>query len=348
VTRSFALSRRSLLASALAGTLRPAGAAEVPLRLLVMADLAAAGSGPLAAARMAVEEFGGGIGRPVAVVSADAGGDPARGALLARRWIGEDGVAAVIVLPDDDVAPAVQVVCREQGRIALFCGPTAPALSGSACSPTGFQWNGDAAAIDRTAAIGLAGLGVTAARVPGASARAAAMRARLAVDGIADADGGMTVLVGPAPVTAGPVMLAPLRPAWLGGLGAAASGALAVTPFDWTLGEGTRAWARRFAERIGRLAEPDEIGVYEAVRHYLLAVARLGRSEGPAVARQMRFTPVESVFTRGAEIAADGRVMRELRLVRITAPGRLEGIETLRVVPPEETPRRSSAAACAA
>ena len=52
-----------------------------------------------------------------------------------------------------------------------------------------------------------------------------------------------------------------------------------MNPFYWDLNDGTRAFAKRFAERHPQKNYPNDMqaGVYSAVLHYLKAVDKVGR-----------------------------------------------------------------------
>ena len=121
---------------------------------------------------------------------------------------------------------------------------------------------------------------------------------------------------------------------------AAAQGALVTEAFYWDRDDGTRAWSRRFFERVGRMPGQYQVGTYEAVRHWLQAMARAGTQDGLAVASAMRDTPIESAWTHGARIRGDGRVLRPMLLERVKAPGASSGawdyMEVVKVIPPEE------------
>ncbi len=108
----------------------------------VYADLG--GLGSVAAAQMAVEEFGPAVlGKPIKIVSGDHQNKPDVGAQLARRWFDVDKVDMVIDFPNSGVALAVQEVAREKKKVAIFSTAGSTDLTGKACSPTGFQWTYD-------------------------------------------------------------------------------------------------------------------------------------------------------------------------------------------------------------
>ena len=101
----------------------------------------------------------------------------------------------------------------------------------------------------------------------------------------------------------------------------AAQGTYLTTPFYWNLDAGTRAWSDKFAAKFnGKRPTFLQIGVYESVRHYLQAVQALGSDDADAVLKQMRETKIESAFTHGASIRADGRVVRDMYLAQVKTP----------------------------
>lgn len=101
------------------------------------------GLGSVEAARMAVQDFGGKVlGREVLIVSADHANDVEQATQTAQLWF-DQGVAAIVDLPNSAVALAVQKLAQERGRITIVSGGGTTELTGSACSPTGFHWTFD-------------------------------------------------------------------------------------------------------------------------------------------------------------------------------------------------------------
>jgi len=148
------LPRRTVLAGALAGLSRHARALSRPLRIGVLTTLSGpaadgAGNGSVVAARMAAEA------RPdlaVEILAADMGDRPDVGAGLARAWFDQDGVDAVLDVPNSATELAVADVARARNRVALFSGPGAATLTGASCSPNHLQWTYDTAALASGAA----------------------------------------------------------------------------------------------------------------------------------------------------------------------------------------------------
>jgi len=107
-----------------------------------------AGQGSVVAAQMAIEDFGKQLnGKTVEVVSADHQNKADISSATARQWYDAEGVDAIFDLVTSATALAVREVARERGKIDMVSGAATTALTGKACSPTGFHWAYDTAAL---------------------------------------------------------------------------------------------------------------------------------------------------------------------------------------------------------
>src|SRR4026209_1948347 len=106
------------------------------------ADLS--GPGSVAAARMAVEDFGAAKkGMKVEIVSADHQNKPDVGSAIARQWYDVDKVDVIVDVPTSSVALAVNQVTRDKGKAFLVSGAASSDLTGKACSPNTIHWTYD-------------------------------------------------------------------------------------------------------------------------------------------------------------------------------------------------------------
>ncbi|TLX41591.1 ABC transporter substrate-binding protein [Xanthobacter autotrophicus] len=105
----------------------------------------------------------------------------------------------------------------------------------------------------------------------------------------------------------------------------AAQGLLLATPYYWDLDEPSRAFAKRFAERMGRPPSWGQAGVYSAVAHYLKAVKVAGTKDGTQVMNKMRALPVNDFMTHEGRLRLDGRLEREMYLFEVKAPSQSKG-----------------------
>src|SRR6186713_3477842 len=103
------------------------------------ADLS--GPGSVAAARMAVEDFGAAKkGIKVEIVSADHQNKPDVGSAIARQWYDTDKVDVIVDVPNSGVALAVNQITKEKGKVFLANGPASSDLTGKACTPNTVHW----------------------------------------------------------------------------------------------------------------------------------------------------------------------------------------------------------------
>ena len=105
----------------------------------------------------------------------------------------------------------------------------------------------------------------------------------------------------------------------------AAHGLLLANPFYWDLNDETRAWSKRFEEKIGHPPDWDPAMSYSAVFHYLKAVQAAGSRDADAVAAKMRELPVNDFTTKDGKVRIDGRVLRNLYLLQVKKPEESKG-----------------------
>lgn len=128
------------------------------VKLGVLTDLSGVysdgtGKGSVAAAEMAVADFGGTVlGQPVRVIAADHLNKPDVGLAIARRWFDTEQVDAIVDVPTSSIALAVQQLTREKNRVLLMSGTGSSELTGTACSPNGVHWTYDTYALSSVGA----------------------------------------------------------------------------------------------------------------------------------------------------------------------------------------------------
>jgi branched-chain amino acid transport system substrate-binding protein len=120
------------------------------------------GKGSVAAAQMAIGDFGGTVlGKPVELIWADHGNKADTGSVVARRWYDEQGVDLILDVPNSSVALAVQHIARDKQKLVIFSSAASNELTGAQCSPFGFQWTYDAYSVGKVLATSLATKGST-------------------------------------------------------------------------------------------------------------------------------------------------------------------------------------------
>ncbi|MBR0820202.1 ABC transporter substrate-binding protein [Bradyrhizobium liaoningense] len=98
-----------------------------------------------------------------------------------------------------------------------------------------------------------------------------------------------------------------------------------VLSYYWDASDQTKAFAERFKKAFGKMPSDPQANVYSAVLHYLKSVKAAGTSDTTAVLAKMKETPVEDLFTSGARIREDGRLMRDVYYAEAKKPGAKSG-----------------------
>jgi branched-chain amino acid transport system substrate-binding protein len=162
------MSRLATLAVA-ACLFAPLAHAEIPgnkLKIGVLTDMSGpfsdqVGIGSVAAAQLAAQDFAGESGGvQVEIIYADHQNKPDIGSGIARGWFDQDGVSAIVDLPNSGVALAVASVGHDHNRAVLASSSMSSDLSGKACQPTTVQWVSDTWAQGKSTAAGMAPSGL--------------------------------------------------------------------------------------------------------------------------------------------------------------------------------------------
>ncbi len=88
----------------------------------------------------------------------------------------------------------------------------------------------------------------------------------------------------------------------------------------WDLNPETRAWAKRYEERMKKKPNSNHAAVYSSVLHYLNAVKAAGTDDTAAVMKKMKETPVNDMFAKGGKIREDGRMVHDMYLFQVKKP----------------------------
>jgi branched-chain amino acid transport system substrate-binding protein len=119
-----------------------------------------------------------------------------------------------------------------------------------------------------------------------------------------------------------------------------AQGLLLADAFYWDLNDDTRAFSKRFMERVKRVPTSAQAGVYSSVTHYLQAVKATGTTDSAAVMKVMKATPINDFFARNGKIREDGRMVHDMYLFEVKKPseskGRWDDYKLLATVPGNE------------
>ena len=136
--------RRLLATTTLAACLTAAGAAIAgpdAVRIGLLMDMSGnysdvAGAGSVAAAEMAVEDFGGEVlGKPIEVVSADMQNKVDIATSIAREWFDVENVDAILDANMSSAGLAVSEIALEKDRIMVMNISGSPRFTNENCNP---------------------------------------------------------------------------------------------------------------------------------------------------------------------------------------------------------------------
>src|SRR6516225_4473138 len=119
---------------------------ERAINIGVLTDLSGlfatlAGAGSVAAAEMAVQDFGGEVlGRKVRVLFGDHKQKVDVAGALATQWFNDEHVGAIVDMPNSTVALATQKLAHDREKITITVSAGSSDLTGKDCTNTGFHW----------------------------------------------------------------------------------------------------------------------------------------------------------------------------------------------------------------
>src|SRR5262249_7363574 len=134
-------------------TLACAQVSDNVVKIGVLTDLSGpastpTGPGSVAAAQMAIDDFGGSVlGKPIQLISADHQLKPDIGAGIARRWYDTEQVYLILDVPVSSVGLAVQVAANEKHKLFITHSTGSTDFHGKFCSPYTMQWVFDTRAL---------------------------------------------------------------------------------------------------------------------------------------------------------------------------------------------------------
>src|SRR5579863_5401981 len=320
------------------------------------------GPGSVAAAEMAVADFGGTVlGKPITVISADHQLKPDVAAGIAREWYDRDQVDLIVDVPVSAVGLAVQGVANEKKKLFITHSTGTADFHGKFCSPYTMQWVFDTHALavgtaqevtkrggnswfflpadyafgyslekDASDVVKANGGTVVGSvrhpfRTPDLSSfilQAQASKAKII--GLASGPPVNAIkLGGEFGIFAGGQQMAGLLVLItdIDALGLkAAQGLVLTTSFYWDMDDKTRAWSKRYFEKMHKMPTMWQAGVYSSIMNYLKAVQAAGTDDPLKVTAKMREAPIEDFFARHGRLREDNLMVHDLMLVQVKTP----------------------------
>jgi branched-chain amino acid transport system substrate-binding protein len=157
--------QRAALAAAIALPALAAAAVPETVKIGILNDMNGpfadqSGRGSVVAAQLAAEDFAAeAAGFKVQILSADHLNKPDVGVSIVRKWVDEDGVAAVADSVNSGVGLAVNSVMAEKHRTFVATNVGTSDLTGKFCQPTTVQWTMDTYAFGNAIARAMVGQG---------------------------------------------------------------------------------------------------------------------------------------------------------------------------------------------
>jgi len=105
------------------------------------------------------------------------------------------------------------------------------------------------------------------------------------------------------------------------GVGQATAQGLYLTEgWYWDQNAESRAWTKRYEERMKSKPNSNHASVYSATLHYLNAVKAAGTDDTAAVMKKMHEMPINDMFAKGGRIREDGRMVHDMYLYQVKKP----------------------------
>ena len=297
----------------------------------------------------------------VEILFGDHQNKPDIGSGIARAWVDRDNVVAIADAVNSGVGLAVNEVMRDRHRTFIASNVGTSDLTGKNCAPTTVQWTFDTwalgnsaaralkdkgsfyfigfdyalgAALERDTTAVLTGLGGTVAgsvkhplgttdfssyllqaQSSGAKVIAFASTGTDFINGVKQAaEFGVNKT---ATVTGLFTQIVDVESLGL----QAAQGLTLTEAFYWDLNDETRAFTKRFAEKMpGRVPTENQAGVYSSVLAYLRAAKKADSIEGERVIDAMKSAPIADKLFGPVTVRQDGRAIHPMYVFRVKAP----------------------------
>lgn len=88
----------------------------------------------------------------------------------------------------------------------------------------------------------------------------------------------------------------------------------------WDLNDETRAFSKRFFDKLKKMPSMNQAGVYSSVMTYLNAVKAVGSVDTKKVMDKMKSTPINDMFAKGGIIRPNGLMVHDMYLMQVKRP----------------------------
>jgi branched-chain amino acid transport system substrate-binding protein len=88
----------------------------------------------------------------------------------------------------------------------------------------------------------------------------------------------------------------------------------------WNRDAETRAWGRKFFDKVKRMPSSIQAGDYSATTQYLAAVKAVNSDDPEKVLAHMKKAKFNDIFMKNGYVRADGRVIHDMYLMQVKSP----------------------------
>ena len=131
-----------------------------------------------------------------------------------------------------------------------------------------------------------------------------------------------------------------------------AQGLYLTTAWYWDLNQETRAFAKRFFEKMHKEPTMDHAGYYSATLQYLNAVKAAGSTDPDLVMAQLKKAKINDMFTKNGYVRADGLMVHTMYVMQVKTPAESkypwDYYKVVKVMPGEEADGAQPDPACTA
>ncbi len=99
-----------------------------------------------------------------------------------------------------------------------------------------------------------------------------------------------------------------------------AQGLQLTNAWYWDMNDESRAFAKRYLQRVGQMPNMAHAGDYSSTMHYLKAVQAARSDDADAVSAKMREMPINDMFAKNGKIRVDGRMVHDMYLWEVKSP----------------------------
>ncbi|GAA4340500.1 ABC transporter substrate-binding protein [Pigmentiphaga soli] len=119
----------------------------------------------------------------------------------------------------------------------------------------------------------------------------------------------------------------------------------------WDQSDESRAWAKRYFEKMKKMPTAMQAGDYSSVLTYLKAVKAAGTDDGDKVMATLKSTTISDMFTKHGVIRPDGRMVYDMYLRQVKTPAESkypwDYYKTIKTIPGDEAYTTKAETKCA-